>query len=466
MTQAASTSSLPPARTSLTASNSKMKRSNSLPSIADLAPRGSTPQSTGSCSSSSRGSAVLRLPTGNKQPAPRLRVAVTGAEMQESVEPGEQNKLFTLYTIHVQVGEQELEGRRRYSEFRALDEFLRMKHASLLASIRPLPPFPPKLLFKRSHHPEVVQERVRALDAWLRATIDIFQFVDVKAVVFLGLPFYLAVRVITGDCSADDFNESRSPDRSPEGVMELNLNQGMQCSPEQARISLLEDQLHQSVMRPGYWEASHLLAKATCWHLRVTLLVEPCFAEISRFVHAVCGRAFFKPSSIICAVVYLDRLPRSMLRTLLLVDGWQLSLLTLLIISAKQWDSDYPISTADVCSQNWDSSGSRKEVFCARRVNDTERRILKMLDYCTVVSQTEFARYYLTLPFNFPAGQGGELEVLLLSQQRGAAAPKPTSDRGWIPPSASDAAIGARSGSRGVRYEGRHSTGSRLQRGP
>ena len=277
-----------------------------------------------------------------------------------------------------------------------------MKHALLLASVRPLPPFPPKLLFKRAYHPYVVQERVRALDAWLRATMDIFQFVDVKAVVFLGLPFYLAVRVITGDVSAEEFCESRSPDRSPEGIMELNLSQGThQGSPDPARISLLS-----SVTRPGYWEASYLLAKATCWHLRVTLLVEPCFAEICRFVHAVCGRAFFKPSSIICTVVYLDRLPRSMLRTLLLVDGWQLILLTLLIISAKQWDSDYPISTADVCSQNWDLSGSgRIPSFCARRVNDTERRVLKMLDYCTVVSQPEFARYYLTLPFNFPATQ-------------------------------------------------------------
>ena len=92
-------------------------------------------------------------------------------------------------------------------------------------------------------------------------------------------------------------------------------------------------------------------------------------------------------------------------------DGWQLTTLVLLIISAKQWDSDYPISTSDVCSQNWALGGSatatqhKGPVFCARRVNDTERRVLKMLDYCTVVSQAEFARYYLTLPFTFPSAR-------------------------------------------------------------
>ena len=63
------------------------------------------------------------------------------------------------------------------------------------------------LLLRRAHDPAVVQDRVRALDLWLRATVDVFQFVEVKAVVFLGLPFYLAVRVITGDCGADDFSD-------------------------------------------------------------------------------------------------------------------------------------------------------------------------------------------------------------------------------------------------------------------
>lgn len=46
---------------------------------------------------------------GHKQPAPRLRVLVTGAEMQEA---GADGQLITLFNIQVQVGEQELEGRR------------------------------------------------------------------------------------------------------------------------------------------------------------------------------------------------------------------------------------------------------------------------------------------------------------------------------------------------------------------
>ena len=52
-------------------------------------------------------------------------MAVTGAEMQEQApEHGSgsaSGSLFALYTIHVDVGGQELESKRRYSEFRALD---------------------------------------------------------------------------------------------------------------------------------------------------------------------------------------------------------------------------------------------------------------------------------------------------------------------------------------------------------
>ena len=82
-----------------------------------------------------------------------------------------------------------------------------------------------------------------------------------------------------------------------------------------------------------------------------------------------------------------------------------MTLLALLIISAKQWDSDYPISTADVCAQNW--SRDKDPVFEAKRVNETERRVLNMLDYCTVVGRTEFARYYLTAPFTFEGHRRG-----------------------------------------------------------
>ncbi|KAL1496132.1 hypothetical protein AB1Y20_014753 [Prymnesium parvum] len=387
----ASTSRLPHAHHARGAS--EMKRSLSLPVIADAPTLPThTPPSH---------AAAVPSRSNNRKPPPRLCVRVTGAEVRLADEPGGPS-FQTLYTIQVLVGGQELESRRRYSEFRELDESIRAKYSAVLASRPALPRFPPKQIFRPSHHPDVIQERVRALDAWLSAIINVFQFIEVHAVIFLGLPFYLAVRVITGDSGADDFTESRSPNDSPDGIMELNLSAGHR-SPDTARLSMLEDQLPRSLTRPGYWEVTRFLAKAMCWHMRLALLVDPCFAEVSRFVHAICGRAFFKPSSIICAVVYLDRLPPPQLRTLLLVDGWQLTLMTLLIISAKQWDSDYPISTADVCSQNWGAAGAGAPYqFTAQRVNSAERRILSMLDYCTVVSQTEYARYYLTLPFTYP----------------------------------------------------------------
>lgn len=281
---------------------------------------------------------------------------------------------------------------------------------------------------------------MRALDAWLSATIEAFQFIEVRAVVFLGLPFYLAVRVITGDSAADDFTESRSPYHSPEGVMELNLSVGHR-SPDTARLSILEDQLPQSLSRPGYWEVTRFLAKAMFWHMRVALLVELCFSDVSRFVHTICGRAFFKPASIICAVIYLDRLSHSSLRKLLLFDGWELTLLTLLIISAKQWDSDYPISTADVCSQDWGLGGTSHQLprFTSQRVNATERLVLRMLDYSTVVRQADYARYYLTLPFTYPRSGGDSSSNSPLARR-----PAPSNDKPVVPPSMSVPALQAR----------------------
>jgi hypothetical protein len=107
--------------------------------------------------------------------------------------------------------------------------------------------------------------------------------------------------------------------------------------------------------------------------------------------------------------VYLERLRRSEPHALLHSEGWQLTFLVLLVIAAKVWDSDYPISNADICapaSLPPPVDQPHAKPLSTRRVNDCERRVLQMLDYGTLVSPAEFARVYLTLPFAFPDRAG------------------------------------------------------------
>ena len=131
----------------------------------------------------------------------------------------------------------------------------------------------------------------------------------------------------------------------------------------------------------------------------------PALEETHRFVRTVCGRALFKPCSLIASVLYMERLHKKhQLYPLLQVDGWRVVTLTLLVIGAKVWDSDYPISNGDICSERSEPAKSVGSVCAAgeaRRVNDCERRVLSLLDYRIHVSQAEFARAYLTIPFAF-----------------------------------------------------------------
>jgi len=177
-------------------------------------------------------------------------------------------------------------------------------------------------------------------------------------------------------------------------------------SPQCDRRSLhaLADTLQNSVQRPGYKESALFVAKAIVAHSHAAAAARPpSLDEAHRFVRTVCGRALFKPCSLIATVVYMDRLRRSELHALIHSDGWQLTLLTLLIIAAKVWDSDFPISNADICAPGaLPRSPNGERPLSARRVNEAERRVLAMLDFCTLVQPAEFARYYLTLPFAFP----------------------------------------------------------------
>ena len=103
---------------------------------------------------------------------------------------------------------------------------------------------------------------------------------------------------------------------------------------------------------------------------------------------------------------FVARIHSSLLHPLLRTDGWETTLLALLILSAKQWDSDYPTSTVDVCSTlgRLPATSARPMPLTAKRVNATERALLAMLDYHTVISPSEFATFYLTAPWAYTKG--------------------------------------------------------------
>ena len=55
--------------------------------------------------------------------------------------------------------------------------------------------------------PAVVVQRVRGLNRWLTAAVELFQFADAELIRFLNLPVYLALRVMIGDFCEDEYAE-------------------------------------------------------------------------------------------------------------------------------------------------------------------------------------------------------------------------------------------------------------------
>ena len=358
------------------------------------------------------------------KPSPtKLEVELGGAEMMEVRGGGSRHaSLATVYLITVYVGKRvKLTVRRRYSEFYALKQtldarFPQLGHAAAEAAAtttpdelaRGFPPFPSKGLLIKGTDPAVVVRRVRGLDRWLRAVVEVLQCVDNDLVRFLCVPVYVALRVMSGDYCEDEYAETRaspvvaldsaastdtsvsfssgsisisssrsgsldlrdltrSRDGSPDSV--LLAMEGLATrdevysrSPQTDRpyLSRLGGQLRASVSKPGYAESSALAARAIAWHAvrwaphpcargappppvvpasprrRIStpgptrpfatpppptaspppphppvsqraadLEPSPTLDEASRWIHEVCLRAFFKPTSLVCSVVYM-----------------------------------------------------------------------------------------------------------------------------------------------------------------
>lgn len=358
---------------------------------------------------------------GKYGPLPTLKGSVSAAMMVP--DERENNDLVVLFEVTVTVGGREVHGgaRRRYREFHMLRMHLMQRYPHLLGmDNRDMPPFPRKHFFRAGWDPCVVMERVAKLDTWLGAVCERLQFSCSALVAFLNVPIYAAIRLLSGDLQPDDFVEPCSPasvvaiEQELLGVVGVGGKADVAFSPQPDRRSMarLAERLPFSVSKPSYTESAFFVARAICSSARDAGVAQPpSLEEAQRFVRTVCGRAMFKPASLIATVVYMERLGSSKLGELLRGDGWRLVGLVLLVISAKVWDSDYPIANSDICSPSalsaLDSPATlpherAERQLSPRRVNDCERRVLGLLDFCTVISQAEFTRYYFTLPFVSP----------------------------------------------------------------
>lgn len=345
--------------------------------------------------------------------------------------------VFYEVTVTVGLGQELGSARRRYREFLQLHRLLQQRFPRLLSEEHEeLPPFPPKTFLRAGWEPEVVVTRIRALGAWLTTVTDKLQYVSPELISFLNVPMYCAVRMLSGDLSAADLVEPCSLPCSPDTIManEPGARARSPLSPHTDHslhpcgvcasdgLHAIATGLRHSIERPGYNECAMHLARALCaYAAEAGLASPPTLDETHRLVRSICGRALFKPCSLLAAVVYLKRMKPSMRHALLQSDGWALTALVVLVIAAKVYDSDYPISNADVCAPclllpyaGAGGAHANARPVSMRRVNECERRVLAMLDYCTVVSRVDFARAYLTLPFAFPSVPRSRVEPHLI----------------------------------------------------
>ena len=168
--------------------------------------------------------------------------------------------------------------------------------------------------------PDVVVERVQGLGRWLSCICEKLQFVSPELMSFLNVPMYFGIRMLSGDLQPDDFVEPCSPDSvmaddepreaSPPQRLRKPIDFAKRSpdANDQRSLSVLAGSLPHSVTRPGYNESALFVARAICAHSAAAgLAAAPPLEEAVRFVRAVCGRALFKPCSLIAAVVYNGR---------------------------------------------------------------------------------------------------------------------------------------------------------------
>jgi hypothetical protein len=320
--------------------------------------------------------------------------------------------LLALYEVESFFGNQRCRTHRSYSSFVTLAKAVRRDHPKL-----PDIPFPSKRSLVANQDsvidmgPEVIEERARALDRWMREITNLLQCRDLNLLCFL-LPGYLARRLHAGDVDLGDLREARTGRASSAPA---RLETKTECPSIGSVPDLLEplellsdseeeERYATELCRPAYSKVIRRLADAvtTCPRLVAEPVAEcllsrlPVEDEAMRFVDCICSQTILKTCTVLAASIYAER-KAGAICSMIVRDGimWELVLLSLLVISAKQWESDAPIYTGDFldAALSWPSLGAadvQSQVMSA-----AELSVLRSLDYKTMVSRNEFVNVCL-----------------------------------------------------------------------
>ena len=114
----------------------------------------------------------------------------------------------------------------------------------------------------------------------------------------------------------------------------------------------------------------------------------PSIPTICTFIENIWHRARLTPQSVVICLVYVDRLEARSEGVLLHARSWRPIVFSSLLLASKVWH--------DVSYWNSDFS-SICPMFTLRNINRMELAYLKLLEYNTIISSSQYAQYYFSL---------------------------------------------------------------------
>lgn len=358
-------------------------------------------------------SAPLRGTCTADSPLVQARVACAfQVEAQRS--PHRPPSLDAVYLVEAIVGSQTWVAHRRFSDFEVLAQHVQRRCPVHLPII---PPFPPRRpgrggLFGLpgawagisvsqdsvvDMGASVMEERTTALDRWLRALVELMQLSDPVLLAFI-VPEYVAVRIHAGDVDAADLLDARKarPLPAEEAVAGPPPSLGSRAH---ARLAAHPSSI--AFLRPSYAGAvsrmSHAFSRAALEAIAVSQKEGrgaaangsfPPREEAALFIDSICSRTLLKTCTMAAAAIYIDRIALSVHDIVVRrAVPWELLLLAVIVVAAKQWESDAPIWSADFvfAAKHW----PRVAKLPTGTMNEAEWLVLSRLDFRTLVSRRE-----------------------------------------------------------------------------
>jgi len=114
----------------------------------------------------------------------------------------------------------------------------------------------------------------------------------------------------------------------------------------------------------------------------------PTVATVCDFIENIWHRARLTPQSVVICIIYVDRLEARSAGVLLHARSWRPIVFASLLLASKVWH--------DVSYWNSDFS-SICPMFNLRNINRMELAYLKLLEYNTIISSSQYAQYYFSL---------------------------------------------------------------------